>query len=597
MKKVKAYIYTRVSSLEQVNLFGITRQLNGIKDFLENSILPKELGYQLDKDNYEIIESDAGLSGYHSHNFLKGNLGKWKERVRSGEITSGVLLFESCDRFTRANPYIAMDEFTFLINRGIDLIEVETETIFSLKIDNTLTKLSSAIERANAESKRKSRIITKSWANQKETAAKQKKALKRSTPAWLKLNGDDYVFNKDRVNAIQYIFEKYIDGKGVTQILKYLNKYNLKEKNKEWTRNEIHWLLRDRRVIGYLSGKKRKIDTGESKEGKPVLRLETAEEKRSRELKIYPEIVSLDDFEKVQRMIDSQTMSTKRRTSPLQRSLFNGIIRCGICNSIMMGQFSLKESTRGNYLRCLGKRATPGSCDSGLFRYDDSERVILEHIKGLDLNSLYSKEESPNDNTKAIASIQEELKILKAEIDDLLLEMNDSDDSEKLVLIKLRKSKRAKYDTLSSELNQLNQSMDDFKVDEEVQKFDISEVQNQANIELRQRINFELKKLVDKISVSQVVFDSEKHYLFRFQYHNSIINHILLTTKKGEMLAECYISFASDIMLVMSFATLNIKTGKTIFKKSPNKYEVELLEHVKQLFESAFEAVENDLHG
>ena len=82
----KAYIYTRVSTLQQIDGFGIDRQINTLMDFLENAELPKELGYQLDPKNYEILDSDEGLSGYKGHNFTKGSLGKFKSRVANGEI-------------------------------------------------------------------------------------------------------------------------------------------------------------------------------------------------------------------------------------------------------------------------------------------------------------------------------------------------------------------------------------------------------------------------------------------------------------------------------------------------------------------------------
>lgn len=68
MKTVKAYIYSRVSSLQQVDLFGIDRQINTVMDFLESAKLPDELGYQLDPNNYEVLESDKGLSGYKGVN-------------------------------------------------------------------------------------------------------------------------------------------------------------------------------------------------------------------------------------------------------------------------------------------------------------------------------------------------------------------------------------------------------------------------------------------------------------------------------------------------------------------------------------------------
>lgn len=80
MRTVKAYIYSRVSSLQQVDAFGLDRQISTVLDFLENAKLPAELGYQLDPSNHEVLESDKGLSGYAGHNFTKGSLGRFKER-------------------------------------------------------------------------------------------------------------------------------------------------------------------------------------------------------------------------------------------------------------------------------------------------------------------------------------------------------------------------------------------------------------------------------------------------------------------------------------------------------------------------------------
>lgn len=47
MRTVKAYIYSRVSSLQQVDAFGLERQISTVLDFLENAKLPAELGISL----------------------------------------------------------------------------------------------------------------------------------------------------------------------------------------------------------------------------------------------------------------------------------------------------------------------------------------------------------------------------------------------------------------------------------------------------------------------------------------------------------------------------------------------------------------------
>lgn len=78
--------------MQQVDAFGLDRQISTVLDFLENAKLPAELGYRLDPSNYEVLESDKGLSGYKGHNFTKGSLGQFKRRVEAGRLRKGVCL-------------------------------------------------------------------------------------------------------------------------------------------------------------------------------------------------------------------------------------------------------------------------------------------------------------------------------------------------------------------------------------------------------------------------------------------------------------------------------------------------------------------------
>ncbi len=48
--------------MQQVDAFGLDRQISTVLDFLENAKLPIELGYRLDPSNHEVLESDKGLS-------------------------------------------------------------------------------------------------------------------------------------------------------------------------------------------------------------------------------------------------------------------------------------------------------------------------------------------------------------------------------------------------------------------------------------------------------------------------------------------------------------------------------------------------------
>jgi len=56
---MKSYLYSRISTLQQVQGFGIERQILNVTDFLENAVIDSRLGYQLDPNDYEILESDS----------------------------------------------------------------------------------------------------------------------------------------------------------------------------------------------------------------------------------------------------------------------------------------------------------------------------------------------------------------------------------------------------------------------------------------------------------------------------------------------------------------------------------------------------------
>lgn len=48
-------------------------------DFLSEASLPAGLGYELDPNDYELLDSNLGKSAYKGHKFTKGELERFKE--------------------------------------------------------------------------------------------------------------------------------------------------------------------------------------------------------------------------------------------------------------------------------------------------------------------------------------------------------------------------------------------------------------------------------------------------------------------------------------------------------------------------------------
>lgn len=542
MRTVKAYIYSRVSSLQQVDAFGLDRQISTVLDFLENAKLPTELGYQLDPSNHEVLESDKGLSGYKGHNFTKGSLGQFKRRVEAGEITEGCLLIESVDRFSRKQGYDAIDEFTFLIKRNIDIVEVETGQIYSYKLDHKLSALSTSIERAHQESKRKARISKKSWNRRKEESLATGVALNNNTPDWLSLSQDKktYEIDAQKVQTITSIFEWYRDGYGVTEIVNRLNSEGNRYNGRGWNTVTVYNKLRDRRLNGYLIGKYKTIPKKDSEsttdtEKRILENIKIKKEANDNAQRIYPVVIDDELFTKIQSMMDRNVSSKKQRsTTTKQRNLFNGLTKCHECGSPMIVQ---SMSNGGQYLRCYRQRTKDEKCNSKMLRYFESEKVLLGHIKNLNLDEIYS------DRKHA-----QSLDVLKRQLSDVnekIVLLNDkvksaSDEDELFAIMEFKRKRILEKDELNQKISSLENESEIVRLN---YNYDIDKLTDQDNTALRRKANEHIAKVISAIKCRRI--DSSyigAYYLYDITYHRDILKHILITDNSGKLISEITIS-------------------------------------------------------
>lgn len=542
MRTVKAYIYSRVSSLQQVDAFGLDRQISTVLDFLENAKLPAELGYQLDPSNYEVLESDKGLSGYKGHNFTKGSLGQFKRRVEAGEITEGCLLIESVDRFSRKQGYDAIDEFTFLIKRNIDIVEVETGQIYSYELDHKLSALSTSIERAHQESKRKARISKKSWNRRKEESLATGVALNNNTPDWLSLSQDKktYEIDAQKVQTITSIFEWYRDGYGVTEIVNRLNSEGIRYNGRGWNTVTVYNKLRDRRLNGYLIGKYKTIPKKDSEsttdtEKRILENIKIKKEANDNAQRIYPVVIDDELFTKIQSMMDRNVSSKKQRsTTTKQRNLFNGLTKCHECGSPMIVQ---SMSNGGQYLRCYRQRTKDEKCNSKMLRYFESEKVLLGHIKNLNLDEIYS------DRKHA-----QSLDVLKRQLSDVnekIVLLNDkvksaSDEDELFAIMEFKRKRILEKDELNQKISSLENESEIVRLN---YNYDIDKLTDQDNTALRRKANEHIAKVISSIKCRRI--DSSyigAYYLYDITYHRDILKHILITDNSGKLISEITIS-------------------------------------------------------
>ncbi|HAT1543943.1 recombinase family protein [Aeromonas hydrophila] len=221
---MKSYLYSRISTLQQVQGFGIERQIQTVTDFLENAVLDSRLGYQLDPNDYEILESDIGKSAFRGNNWKpNSNLARFYDDVINKRITRGALIVENIDRLTRLSNYQASHKLSTLITHGIDIIEVESGTCFSDRIPESNSILNMSISRANNESKRKSNMGQKTWTNRISKLRDEGKASVKICPRWLTVQDGKYILDPEQAAILLSIHQQYVEGHGSSAIVRRLN--------------------------------------------------------------------------------------------------------------------------------------------------------------------------------------------------------------------------------------------------------------------------------------------------------------------------------------------------------------------------------------
>ncbi|WP_447831740.1 recombinase family protein [Aeromonas salmonicida] len=571
---MKSYLYTRISSLQQVQGFGIDRQIQTVTDFLENAVLDSRLGYQLDPNDYEILESDIGKSAFRGNNWKPdSNLGRFYDAVVSGRIRQGALIVENIDRLTRLSNYQAAHKLTTLITHGIDIIEVESGTCFSDRIPESNSILNISISRAHNESKRKSNMGQKTWANRITKLRNEGKASVKICPRWLSVQDGKYILDTEQAAILLSIHQQYLDGHGSSAIVRRLNDEGKLNNGKLWNTLTLHKVLKDERLTGKMViGKQRIIDTNKSEE---------EQSKKKEEIKnslitvddAFPIVVNQELFNRVQSKINSSKYGTQKpKTTKLMRNLFNGISTCGICGN----PFIVCSNGRGNlFYTCLGRRSEKTCTNVGV-NYSQFENSILKHIKELNWSAIYTGE---NDKAESINECRLKIVDIEHRISEFNKELVGLDDNFlELRIIRIIKKNKDILNGLVSELNGLMASTNtytDFS-------FNLELVHDQANTYLRQDTNVALRKVIKQIAI---VRDGNLVQCW-IKYYTDHVSHLLIfDITKNDMVSKTCIT--NDGVFYFDSGSIDIKTGKIFITG------VELKEEDKIAFELWVQMIED----
>ncbi|EEL1218786.1 recombinase family protein [Salmonella enterica] len=467
--KVPVWSYARVSTISQIDGFGIQRQVNTINQFIQYLVLDHRLPFTLDVDNITQMVAE-GKSAFRGKNWNpKTKLGQYRKMVMDGLIPDSVLIVENIDRLTRLDPFQAVEIVSGMINRGTTILEIETGMTYSRYIPESITVLTMQINRANGESKRKSIMMQKSHQNRFGNVSKVR-------PRWfdvVEIDGVKQYRTNDTAKAIQRMYSDYINGIGAAQIVRT---YGKTDNGKWWTLVTVLRALSDKRV---------------------------ADDPR------YPPIVDKAIYEKVQAIkIRSNKGNTHQKN---MLNIFSGMTRCPICKQSIIVK---RNSHGGLYTICLGKR-TNKTCEARCIAYNAFERPLLNAIRGLDFSEVYNREESN------VVTLRDQWIQNERDISAFRERLVKASRHEKFAILD-------ELETLSKEQEELSIRLKSVDAPKDV-KITYNDTKLDLDVEYRIELNSRMKKLIQCIDIGRVDNSKSSYTIYcTIKYWTDAIKHLVI---------------------------------------------------------------------
>ena len=512
----KAYSYIRFSNPSQEKGDSERRQVEKAEQYA------KEKGLTLDQS----LTVDRGLSAFKGAHRIKGALGEFLQNVNEGKIPKGsVLIVEDFDRFSRENWMVAIPQFLQLMLAGIKVVTLQGGQELDLQSGwGSITKSFSEMEIAHRESEKKSKRLSAAW-EQKLKNINEKKLTKKA-PKWLRPKTDnkgvelgslEFELIPDAQQTLLRIFEMKADGVGELKIARELNGDSTAWKPPKWKRNEqggwsksyITKILRSRAVLGEFQPHKF-INKVREPIGDPIP-------------DYFPPMIDKDLFDSVQSKIAENSLLNNRGGghTGAHRNIFKNLLVCYVCGGSMTYKGDVVSAkSKGPILRCSNSQKNNG-CNVKGINYEEFETIIFKEVEELDISKILPQqseiEKELDSFQKKLDSFQHQVKEFIRKIDNTEDAISDADD--KLVrdglnnkLKKLYSDKESKNDEiegLKRKCNRLenqrrNQQQNIDNVKEIRQVFNQSKDEQQL-IELRMKLNTELKRLIRVIKVKPLM--------------------------------------------------------------------------------------------
>lgn len=228
--------------------------------------------------------------------------------------------------------------------------------------------------------------------------------------------------NKD-ADSVRYIFEKFNEGLGTTELAKHLIELGVKSQTgKQWTPAMVRNILTSDLYIGVLTYGRRetkKIMKG----GQITASRPWNKEDYIKAVGLHPPLITNEVFETAQELLKSRAGKTIRKDRTIKNPLA-GLVKCRFCGSNMVRRPYDKRPVPTLICKTIGCKCV----SSDLYLVEDE---IIECIKNrLDSYKYYlgNYEEEIKSSTniieKELRKIDKELKLLKDDLHNALIKYN-----------------------------------------------------------------------------------------------------------------------------------------------------------------------------
>lgn len=366
-----AYLYIRFSTKDQEGGDSYDRQDRGGRGLIESK------GWTL----VETVE-DLGKSAWKGKHLNGGELGKFSERVRAGDIAAGSwLVAEKTDRLSRQGWEELFDWLRDMTRKGLNVATLDGHTFTPETMRDTVNVIRILLEGQadKAHSDKISSRVSDAYNKAIEKARTGGPKISKKCPGWLELSEDrmNWIRREERIAVVQQIYEAAAEGKGSRWIAKDLNERGVlswggsrRKLGGGWDATTVRWLLTSPAVEGhYVVGA-----SAPKKVKDPGRRIDN----------YFPEIVDADLVARARAAVDGRKLTGGRDTSNVV-NLFRGMVRCQECEKPMR----LTNFHGVHQFHCANWQARRGCTNSTYFPYAAFEEKALDLILARVLDDRY----------------------------------------------------------------------------------------------------------------------------------------------------------------------------------------------------------------